>query len=126
MSFLWLTSFRYWFSPGEYCESSCRHHYRANTRCVSGKGSFESHKLVRDQLVRLGVYLPTFSRIKHRTLILIVSKCDQINPNWKGNIKEAYTDANRLVNIDGVKANIDWNSAAALEFLGPSGILVSR
>jgi hypothetical protein len=45
-----------------------------------------------------------------------------MDTNIKGWIQEAYTDANKLVNVDGVKANIDWNSAAALEFLGPSGM----
>lgn len=54
-------------------------------------------------------------------LTVINSGCDDISPLIKGWIKEAYTDANKLVNYDGVKANIDWDSAAALEFLGPSG-----
>lgn len=58
-------------------------------------------------------------------MILIISNCDNINKNWKEQIKEAYTDANRLVNIDGVKSEIDWNSAAALEYFGPSGMFVS-
>ncbi|EON66292.1 hypothetical protein W97_05685 [Coniosporium apollinis CBS 100218] len=46
--------------------------------------------------------------------------CDDINKLIKGWIKEAYTDANKLVNYDGVKSNINWDSAAALEYLGPS------
>ncbi|KAH0556757.1 hypothetical protein GP486_005454 [Trichoglossum hirsutum] len=47
-------------------------------------------------------------------------KCDDIDKNIKGWLKEAYTDANKLVNYDGVKSNIAWDSAAALEYLGPS------
>ncbi len=50
--------------------------------------------------------------------------CDDIDKNIKGWIKEAYVDANKLVNYDGVKSNINWNSAAALEYLGPSGMFL--
>jgi hypothetical protein len=46
--------------------------------------------------------------------------CDERNPDWKGQIKEAYSDANKLVHFEGVKAKIDFNSAASFEFLGPS------
>jgi hypothetical protein len=34
------------------------------------------------------------------------SGCDDMNKAWKGNIKEAYDDANKLFNLDGVKKNI--------------------
>ncbi|OXV12076.1 hypothetical protein Egran_00162 [Elaphomyces granulatus] len=37
-------------------------------------------------------------------------------------IQEAYTDANKLVNLAGVNSGIDWNSASALEYLGPSAL----
>ncbi|PPJ50821.1 hypothetical protein CBER1_06501 [Cercospora berteroae] len=40
----------------------------------------------------------------------------------KGWINEAYYDAWTMSSLDGVKANIDWNEAAALEFLGPLGL----
>ncbi|KAK5010505.1 hypothetical protein LTR28_009489 [Elasticomyces elasticus] len=46
--------------------------------------------------------------------------CDNIDKNIKGWLKEAYTDANKLVNYDGVRSGIKWDSAAALEYLGPS------
>jgi hypothetical protein len=36
------------------------------------------------------------------------------------NIKEAYDDFKTLSHTDGVFQNIDWNSAAALEYLGPA------
>ncbi|KAN0067299.1 hypothetical protein V8E54_014562 [Elaphomyces granulatus] len=48
--------------------------------------------------------------------------CDDINTNIKGWIQDAYTDANKLVNLAGVKSGVDWNSASALEFLGPSAL----
>ncbi|KAI9765507.1 MAG: hypothetical protein M1840_007333 [Geoglossum simile] len=48
--------------------------------------------------------------------------CDERNRSWKGNINEAYDDANLIVNLDGVKNNINWNEAAALEFLGPAAL----
>ncbi|KAI8936964.1 hypothetical protein NX059_006192 [Plenodomus lindquistii] len=35
-------------------------------------------------------------------------------------IKEAYSDANKLVNHEAIKDKIDFNTAAALEFLGPA------
>ncbi|KAF3046677.1 hypothetical protein E8E11_000177 [Didymella keratinophila] len=44
------------------------------------------------------------------------------NKAWKSLTKEAYTDANKLVDAENVKNQIDWNSAAALQFLGPSGL----
>lgn len=50
-------------------------------------------------------------------------KCNELDSTWVDKIKEAYIDANSLVNQDGVKENIDFNSAAALEYLGPSGTL---
>jgi hypothetical protein len=52
----------------------------------------------------------------------IFSGCDAISKNVKGWIQEAYTDANKLVNLAGVSHDVDWNSAAALEYLGPSGM----
>ncbi|KAJ8133212.1 hypothetical protein O1611_g410 [Lasiodiplodia mahajangana] len=48
--------------------------------------------------------------------------CKDKDPTWKEKIIEAYADANKLVNYDEVKTRIDFNSAAALEFLGPSGL----
>ncbi|KAJ0333877.1 hypothetical protein COL922a_010324 [Colletotrichum nupharicola] len=36
-------------------------------------------------------------------------------------IKQAYKDANKIVNLKGVKSDINWDSAAALEYLGPPG-----
>jgi hypothetical protein len=48
-------------------------------------------------------------------------KCDEKDTTWKEKIQEAYTDANKLVNYAGVRSNLDFNSAAALEYLGPSG-----
>jgi hypothetical protein len=50
------------------------------------------------------------------------SGCDDMNKAWKGNIKEAYDDANKLVNVDGVKKEIKWDDAAALEFFGPDAL----
>lgn len=44
--------------------------------------------------------------------------CDKI-PHAKEWINEAYADAIKLVDYDGVKENIRWDSAAALEYLGP-------
>lgn len=38
----------------------------------------------------------------------------------KAAIRQAYKDANKLVNQDGVKSNIDWDSLVAQDFLGPS------
>jgi len=50
-------------------------------------------------------------------LTILHSEC----PNkWKRNIKEAYDDFKALSHTDGVFQNIDWNSAAALEYLGPA------
>ncbi|CAK1364023.1 hypothetical protein CB0940_04010 [Cercospora beticola] len=43
-------------------------------------------------------------------------------PGQKDKIKKAYYDAWTMSSLDGVKANIDWNEAAALEFLGPPGL----
>ena len=48
-------------------------------------------------------------------------KCKEKDPTWKEKIIEAYTDSNKLVNLDGVRKDLDFNSAAALEYLGPSG-----
>ncbi|KAK7926917.1 hypothetical protein PG985_003915 [Apiospora marii] len=42
--------------------------------------------------------------------------------NIRGWINEAYADANKLVNIEGVASEINWDSAAALEYLGPSAL----
>ncbi|KIW10169.1 hypothetical protein PV08_11130 [Exophiala spinifera] len=44
--------------------------------------------------------------------------CDNVQT---ANIKEAYNDFKTLSNTEGVLSNIDWNSAAALEYLGPPG-----
>ncbi|KAK8098814.1 uncharacterized protein PG998_012055 [Apiospora kogelbergensis] len=49
-------------------------------------------------------------------------KCDEIDRSIRGWINEAYADANKLVNIEGVASNINWDSAAALEYLGPSAL----
>ncbi|PWI71638.1 hypothetical protein PCL_11732 [Purpureocillium lilacinum] len=49
-------------------------------------------------------------------------KCGDISSHIKGWINEAYTDANKLVNLEGVKEKIDWNSAASLEYLGPPAL----
>ncbi|KAJ2984320.1 hypothetical protein NUW58_g6102 [Xylaria curta] len=48
--------------------------------------------------------------------------CNDISEHIKGWINEDYTDANKLVNMQGVKDEIDWNSAAALEYLGPPAL----
>ena len=37
----------------------------------------------------------------------------------KAKINDAYYDQWKLTNRDGIMRNIDWNSAAALEYLGP-------
>lgn len=50
------------------------------------------------------------------------SGCDDRNEAWKDNINEAFDDANKLVNVDGVKDNIKWDDAAALEFFGPDAL----
>lgn len=36
-----------------------------------------------------------------------------------GKINDAYYDSWKLTNCDGIMRDIDWNSASALEFLGP-------
>jgi hypothetical protein len=48
--------------------------------------------------------------------------CDERNKAWKGIIKEAYEDANKLVNRDGIKNDIEWDDAAAFEFFGPDAL----
>lgn len=50
------------------------------------------------------------------------SGCDAGNSAWKRNIKEAYDDAHKLVSDEEIKEHLDFNSAAAFEFLGPSGL----
>ncbi|GAW14582.1 hypothetical protein ANO14919_039850 [Xylariales sp. No.14919] len=45
-------------------------------------------------------------------------KSDKDN-NQKDFIKQAYKEAHRIVDVDGVKANIHWDSEAAVEFFGP-------
>lgn len=40
----------------------------------------------------------------------------------KSAIKTAYNDFKTLANQDGIKSDIDFNSAAALEYLGPSAL----
>ncbi|RYP12592.1 hypothetical protein DL765_007223 [Monosporascus sp. GIB2] len=44
----------------------------------------------------------------------------------RGGINEAYADVNKLVNLEGVKNHIDWDSAAALEYFGPSSLNKDR
>lgn len=44
------------------------------------------------------------------------------NSAQKSAIKTAYNDFKTLANQDGVKEDIDFNSAAALEYLGPSAL----
>ncbi|KAL8806443.1 MAG: hypothetical protein Q9182_001358 [Xanthomendoza sp. 2 TL-2023] len=48
--------------------------------------------------------------------------CHAKSPNYKGNIDEAYYDQWLMTNTHGVASDINWNEAAALEFLGPPGI----
>ncbi|KAL8810681.1 MAG: hypothetical protein Q9200_002379 [Gallowayella weberi] len=48
--------------------------------------------------------------------------CHAKSPNYKSNIDEAYYDQWLMTNTHGVASDIDWNAAAALEFLGPPGI----
>ncbi|CAI4218928.1 unnamed protein product [Parascedosporium putredinis] len=49
-------------------------------------------------------------------------KCNQnFGPGAKDKIDNAYFDAWVMSNTAGVASNIDWNSAAALEFLGAPG-----
>ncbi|KAJ5951404.1 uncharacterized protein N7479_009817 [Penicillium vulpinum] len=43
-------------------------------------------------------------------------------PGAKDKIDEAYHDAWLISNTAGVASGINWNSAAAMEFLGPSGL----
>ena len=43
-------------------------------------------------------------------------------PGAKGKIDGAYYDSWTIANTDGVKEDIDWNNAAALEFLGAPGL----
>jgi hypothetical protein len=50
-------------------------------------------------------------------LTILHSECSN---KRKRNIKEAYDDFKALSHTDGVFQNIDWNSAAALEYLGPA------
>ncbi|KAB8276872.1 hypothetical protein BDV30DRAFT_235120 [Aspergillus minisclerotigenes] len=47
--------------------------------------------------------------------------CEQFK-GAKGKIDDAYYDAWLIFNTAGVASNIDWNNAAALEFLGVSGL----
>src|SRR5271170_4195899 len=53
-----------------------------------------------------------------RWLMIMTSRCSK---TWEANIEEAYDDFRTLSNTEGVLSNIDWNSAAALEYLGPPG-----
>ena len=46
-------------------------------------------------------------------------ECNQRFTSGKARIDDAYYDMFYLTNVDGIMKNIDWNSAAALEFLGP-------
>ena len=43
-------------------------------------------------------------------------------PGAKGKIDGAYYDSWVVANTDGVNSDIDWNNAAALEFLGAPGL----
>ncbi|PWI64133.1 hypothetical protein PCL_12117 [Purpureocillium lilacinum] len=45
-------------------------------------------------------------------------KSDNDN-NQKDFIKQAYKEAHTIVDVDGVKANIHWDSEAAVDFFGP-------
>jgi hypothetical protein len=60
---------------------------------------------------RVSLILSTFQ------LTILRSGCSE---TWERNIKEAYDDFKTLSHTDGVFQNIDWNSAAALEYLGPA------
>jgi len=66
---------------------------------------------------RVSLILLTFQ------LTILDSGCSK---TWKRNIKEAYDDFKTLSNTDGVFQNIDWNSAAALEYLGPPAFNVRQ
>ncbi|KAI4858757.1 hypothetical protein F4820DRAFT_204727 [Hypoxylon rubiginosum] len=46
-------------------------------------------------------------------------KTDKDN-NEKDFINQAYKEAHTIVNVDGVKANIHWDSEAAVDFFGPA------
>ena len=48
--------------------------------------------------------------------------CKKLFPGGKKKIDDAYYDSWVIANGAGVKSDIDWNSAAALEFLGPPGL----
>ncbi|KAL6365955.1 hypothetical protein LRP88_00538 [Fusarium phalaenopsidis] len=48
--------------------------------------------------------------------------CDDKDKTWREKIIEAYSDASELVNHEDITEDLDFNSAAALQFLGPSGL----
>ncbi|KAM6510464.1 hypothetical protein FSOLCH5_010904 [Fusarium solani] len=48
--------------------------------------------------------------------------CDEKDKTWREKIIEAYSDANELINHEDLTENLDFNSAAALQYLGPSGL----
>jgi hypothetical protein len=50
------------------------------------------------------------------------SDCKERDATWKEKIIESYKDANEIVNYENFAEDVDFNSAAALEFLGPSGL----
>jgi hypothetical protein len=51
--------------------------------------------------------------------------CGSIWSNERNAINEAYYDFSIIAETEAIYQNIDFNSAAALEFLGPSGLLDS-
>lgn len=56
------------------------------------------------------------------TYTLSYSGCDDKDKTWREKIIEAYSDASELVNHEDITEDLDFNSAAALQFLGPSGL----
>lgn len=48
--------------------------------------------------------------------------CKKQFPGGKAKIDGAYYDSWVMANVAGVKSDIDWNEAAALEFLGAPGL----
>lgn len=48
------------------------------------------------------------------------SGCNKADTTWRGKINEAYSDFQKIADTAGVKSDIAWDDAAALEYLGPS------
>ncbi|KAL8842264.1 MAG: hypothetical protein Q9170_000590 [Blastenia crenularia] len=82
----------------------------------------EAAPLTADQLADAYPPPPVGTYNYYPTRLFGYDGCDAANKAWKGNINEAYEDANSLVNVDGVKNNIKWDDAAALEFFGPDAL----